>query len=813
MTNKNPNVPRHSIFHEIAERMRCGENPYSEKPALSPGAVILAACILGGMLILVFGDLIFFPGDLVISKRGADIYLGGLLGREFTFEQLRHGNFMLWCPLSFCGYPSFGGFQSGLLYPLNFIYLLLPVVQAINWQFVIHVFMGGMFMYLWLGNRGLHRYACLAGAMMFAFCAPFYMRLYVGHLAPHSTISWIPLVFLAIDGIIARPSLGWFLLGSGAVSMGLLGGYPQIWFYTGITAAIYGAVRCFEAPRLRDTLLCLVGINIMALGLTCVQWAAGFTMSQECVRAGGVPFKFAASLSLPPESWLTLLRPGLMGDMQSFPYWGRWYLWEMCPYFGIAGFFFAIVGLKHSKRSNVLLAAGLILMTGILAMGVNTPFFPVLYSYVPGFNMFRSNSKFIILTVVFLIYLSAHGIDWLARAPQVWRGLWLGGVISCLVLIVACALAYWDIGNIIGGLMRICALSYESYYPPGGFSIPSVVDLAAKFAARELLVAIGVMSILTLLLILARKSSSFRFWLLPAVVSLIGLELLMFGWQERETFNSKIVKQEDLRNFLQPRIGEFRIFSVDCATDALATLVPDIWGYGSDSVNRRYAQFMAFTQGDDPDKVTGYQSFKRMHPRFDMLRCKFIISSIGGQKEITELPKPMPRFLLLSDWSVVTNRDAIFAEIGKSSFDPWKTVLLERAPAAEWVSAAASNPAISGVPGSQIRILRETTNWLELEVDLPHPGLLLQTDIYSPSWHVRALPGSSQSSYELLPGNYVLRTIPLNAGRHLLRIEYAPKAFVIGKWISIISLLIYVCAMGWWFRRYRKMRMPSLKHN
>lgn len=807
-SDKIPDDSGFSVFRKIMKSLRFTERQYLEPSALSLKDIALAASVLAGMLIIVFGDLMVSSGDLVISKSGADIFLGALLGREFTFEQLLQGNFMLWNPLSLCGYPAFGGFQSGLLYPPNLIYLLLPVVQAVNWQFITHIFLGGMFMYFWLARQGLHRYACLAGAIMFAFCAPFYLRLYAGHLTPHCTITWIPLIFLSIDSIIAAPTLGWFLIGSAAISLGLLGGYPQVMFYTGITAAIYSAVRCFEAPMLRNTLICLAGMNIMALGLTCVQFASGVAMSQECVRSGGVPFEFASMFSLPFENWLTLINPGLMGDMVSFPYWGRCYLWEMCLYFGVVGLFFAIVSLRHSHRRRILLAVVIIIVTGVLAMGVHTPLFRILYDHAPGFNMFRSNSKFIILTVLFLIYLSAHGIDLLCRTPKVWKGLWIGSGICCTILAIVYWLMQWNVENIMGTFMQIPAFSAESYH----FSMkpldPLFVASAAQFASKEILMSTGIMFILTLIFLAAWKSFSHQRWLLPAVTALICLELLLFAWQERATFHSETIRQKELQKVLQPRIGESRIFSLDGFNDAIAIRIPDLWGYGSDSVNRRYAEFLAYTQGDNPDNVTGYQYFKQMHPRFDMLRCKFTISSAGSQKKIIELPNPMPRFLLLSNWRIITQRDAIFTEISKSSFDPWKTVLLERPPEEEWVKSTATNTFSSEAP-AQIRILRETTDWQEIEVDLPYPQLLLQTDLYTPNWKVTALPGSSQSSYELLPGNYILRIIPLHAGRHLLRIEYLPKAFIFGKWISMFSVLVFLCALEWWLRQGYKMQQKS----
>ena len=81
--------------------------------------------------------------------------------------------------------------------------------------------------------------------------------------------------------------------------------------------------------------------SAFVLGLTCVQWGSGMAMAGECVRHGGVPYEFAASFSLPPVNWLTLIRPSVFGDMETAPYWGRWYIWEMCLFFSVTGLFFS----------------------------------------------------------------------------------------------------------------------------------------------------------------------------------------------------------------------------------------------------------------------------------------------------------------------------------------------------------------------------------------------------------------------------------------------------------------------------------------
>ena len=48
----------------------------------------------------------------------------------------------------------------------------------------------------------------------------------------------------------------------------------------------------------------------------------------------------------------------------------------------------------------------------------------------------------------------------------------------------------------------------------------------------------------------------------------------------------------------------------------------------------------------------------------------------------------------------------------------------------------------------------------------------------------------------MLPADYVLRAIPLEAGDHSIRLEYRSPAFTIGKWVSLLSLIAYGVAIA-----------------
>jgi uncharacterized membrane protein YfhO len=120
-----------------------------------------------------------------------------------------------------------------------------------------------------------------------------------------------------------------------------------------------------------------------------------------------------------------------------------------------------------------------------------------------------------------------------------------------------------------------------------------------------------------------------------------------------------------------------------------------------------------------------------------------------------------------------------------ADFDPGRTVVLESEPE--------PRPVPNPQPGT-VRVSNPSPDEILVEADLATPAVLLITDPYSRDWRAVALAGSVQSSYSVLPADYVLRGIPLAAGHHHLLVEYAPPSFRIGLAISGAALLAWIAA-------------------
>jgi hypothetical protein len=744
--------------------------------------------VLLSLTLIMFADVLFTSKDAVLSLPGTDLDSQFTYWRDFGFTQLRHGNLALWNPHIFSGAPYLGGFQSALLYPPNLVYLILPLAKAINWGIALHVFLAGLFMYLWVSSRGLHPFACLLSSVLFMFGSTYFLHIFAGHLPNLCAMIWAPLILLCIDGICRQRSWGWCLGGMMAVTMSILAGHPQYFFYCFVTAAIYSFLSILRIDHRKTAMLQIGAIYAGAVALSAIQLFTGLGAGNESVRTGGLPYEVARTFSFPWANLLTLLTPKLFGDDLTLPYWGKWYFWEMNVFMSITGLLLAVYGAiygdKRLRRFSVIMTFILVWM----ALGSYTPLYRVLYSWAPGFNRFRGISKFVFPASLFLLMLSAVGFDRLLRKDPVPRRVTVAALGTGIAFIALGLLLRFSVSINPMGLwhsaMMACYSPQGSYLPGEYYHDQNFILRAGLNASISIIVAAVTISLLGVLLLLSAYSKKLLY--LVAVLGVV--EIFLFARTTRPTIDMASTRMPEFERFLSEHPGDYR-FVLEANPDLPMSIGGgNLWG-SDPLVLRRYAEFMFFTQGINPDEASPYLHVARYNPLYKMLRCRYWFLQEGDRIRVKEFEDVMPHFDLISDYVVITNRDGIFAAMQDSSFDPRKKVILELNP----------NPLpVKSNENGTVTILDSSTDSCTLEAALPQPAILLMTDPYSDGWRARALSGSVQQKYDLLPANYIVRAIPLSAGHHQIRIEYLPKAYLIGKWVSIISVIIYAGLTGWY---------------
>jgi len=740
---------------------------------------IVALSLLLVVALAMFADLLFAGGTRVLGHPGSDLFLQYYAWRDFGFRELAKGNLALWNPHIFSGAPYFGGMQGAQLYPPNWIFLILPLPVAINWSVGLHVFAIGAFMFFWMRQRGLGAAASFFAGTLVMFCGAFFPHVFAGHLPQLSAMSWAPLIFCSIDALFGNGRVRWALLGMFAVAMQITAGFPQYLFYTAIIAGLYSALRLIGRWNWRRA-AALLSIYPGGALLASVQLLPAIQTMHETTRGLRLPFQFASMLAFPPENFLMLLAPGFFGEMAK--YWGRWYLWETSLFIGIVGLAFVIYATIKCERGTKWPPLTVIFVSLLLALGLHTPLFGFLYTSVPGFDRFRSISKFIFPASLFLVLLAATGLDWLLRQTKVKAPFILAVFAGAAVLGLA---GWWSARTSSwSALMNASRVTGESYLFPQLYANAEFLAQSQHRAALSLFLAAGVCVFLGIILTAARREPRALF----GVIALAMTEMLIFAYGARASFDSATIVNADERHFLAEHPGDYRIMNVGNPNSAMIIGAQDMWGYEA-TVVRRYAEFMTWTQGGDPDEAMSYVKFVRFDPLFAMLRQRYVFAEHGGKLEMAEAPvPPMPHLALVSRYRVLQNRDAIFETLRAEDFDPAREVILESEPQPR---------PILGENNGSAEIIAASTDSLTIKADVEQPSVLLITDAYTSSWRAVSLPGSTQSNYSLLPANYILGAIPIGAGHHLLRVEYASRVFVIGKWISIAALLSFLVALRW----------------
>jgi hypothetical protein len=755
----------------------------------------IAALVAGSLMLASLVLVLLLPSGTILSTAASDMLYEFVSSRAYLADSLRHGYLPLWNPYTYAGQPFLGGFESAVFYPLNLIFLCLPLERAINLSILLHLVILGWGLERWATQRGLNPWAAvLTGFFVMPFTGAVFPHVYAGHLSNLCTMAWAPWIFLGLETWTRGGNRRGLFLASAAICLQILAGHIQYFFYTAVAAGTQSLLLSIAESATRRRAIPAVAISYLAgIALGAAQLLPGLAASGEGMRQEKLEHPIAAMFSFPPENFLTVIARGFFGSLSTSSYWGRCYLWEMLLFIGAVGPLLILIALSGTgpRRRVVILdlvVAGLLL---VLAVGVHTPVFEILYRFAPGFGRFRGWSKFSFQANLFLVMVMATGVDVLLRRGKIPRTItWIGLLAGLITGGAGLVLFFYPNG--IDALVRFVAMTHESYLVPITSSLqPDFIPQAGIHAGLSLGLAGLVLIAASVILIFQEKRPILR-WDIPV---LLIAEMIGFVVRQVTVCHISDAMSGDLRQFVAAHPGDYRVLDIPYPNNGFLLGAPDFGG-DNPAVLRRYAEFIYFTQMGDPDHVTQVLPIRAPVPIYSMLRFRyaFIRSGPGLFVEESKTP-PLPHLLLVSDHKVITGgRDAIFAEM--HNVDPSKSVLLESEPE--------PHPE-SGATGTA-RLVSDLPNELVIEADTAKPTLLLITDLYSHDWHAEALPDSAQQSYHLMPADYILRAVPLAAGHHHLRVVYAPPAVPVGIGISLVAWALWIGFLIWNWRCASKLK-------
>ncbi|BCX05709.1 MAG: hypothetical protein KatS3mg053_3647 [Candidatus Roseilinea sp.] len=426
--------------------------------ALSPCLLVLL--VLAATWKLTLGDRIIARGDLLL-------YFYPL--RDYASQAIREGRLPLWNPYTFMGAPFLANSQVGFFYPFNVLTAWLPVERAVSWNIALHLIIATLGTYA-LARRGFafSRVAALASAVAFGLGG--YLGAQVEHLNQLQALAWLPVGALLVIGTAGQAArinqvsqvnqVGQVGNGAGlalVIALQILAGHMQSLYISLVTLGLIALILTIAGlwrsrplnveatSRAATPLLVVIAAAILAAAICGVQLLPTLELSRESARAGGLPFNEAASFSWRP--WV--IARALM------PTYGDPLFAEYVAYLGASGLALALLGglgirdwrlgvqAREEAQSPIsnLLPLILVVIGFVLALGVATPLFGILYRFIPGFNLFRAQARWLIvfaLGAALLVGLGVqrlqHGLSttqarswfiaWLALI-----GLWIAGLL------------------------------------------------------------------------------------------------------------------------------------------------------------------------------------------------------------------------------------------------------------------------------------------------------------------------------------------------------------------------------------------------
>ncbi len=381
--------------------------------------------------------------------------IGDMLYENFAWKTLlrrcfAEGEWPLWNPYSFCGHPLYTTGQASTFYPLNLIFMLVPLPQAYVLFTTLHLWLAGVFQYLFLRRVGVSPFGSAIGGIAFAMCGFLAMQL-IWPMLLGSAI-WLPLMLWCIAKIGDCPyfqnggqspifgRITWQIaVGAVIFAMPVLSGFFEIAFYAWFTAGLFTLACCWHIWRhTRSAKACLrlcaaaAATVALALMLTGPQLLPFLEVKNLTTRASEAGYDKMVARALRAEHLLEMLIPDIFGnpakhetvDLRTrsfrpiearrgadFYAYGTKNYNENGFYLGLLPLGLMLIGLFVRGRHRWFL---ILLLTLSLLLAFGTPIYALFYYTVPGFEQVRTPFRWMYLATFAICCLAAMGAQcWL----------------------------------------------------------------------------------------------------------------------------------------------------------------------------------------------------------------------------------------------------------------------------------------------------------------------------------------------------------------------------------------------------------------
>jgi hypothetical protein len=782
------------------------------------------------LTLILFADFVFSNGMLF----GSDTIPSGIFFRGLYRDSVREFVAMpMWDRYILGGLPFVDAMHGDTFYPAAILQFFLPLHRALGYKLVLHVFLAGAGMYLFLRAFGLRRVGAAIGGLCYMFAPTFVTFVFAGHDAKMYVIALLPYQFYFLERGFRSRSLRPFLMLGGVTGLSILSSHTQMAYFALWGVGLYFLYRLYflarepggqgagdEGATPRREAAKAAGFFAVALAAALAVGAVQLVPAYAYVKnhsvrgtAAKTSFEHATEFSLHPEEIASLVVPEFVGyrTQEADTYWGRNPFKLNAEYAGILPLVFGALALalRRDRRVWFFLGGGVLAL--LYALTYHTPLFRLCYELVPGVQNFRSQGMIAFLYAFCACVLGAIGVDQvldpaagasresrdrISKILKIIGGILLAGGVAG-VLLTRFSLDVW-IRLFYGDITPQSRQVLDAALP--GIRSGAAICLALALAGVALAWA----------RIHGKISTSSLFWGL-------GLVALVDTWRIDRQF-IHVVDPEAVPGFRtdgliaalqqrQAQEGPFRVLDLtrfhernELGAHRIET-VAGVNGF-HDNELRWYRPFRG--EGDErllnglSTDSGGELKGPENHAFLNLLNVRYILYRPGpeGPVRLFENRDALGRAFVASSYQVLGSAQGVLDRLAAKGTDYRNVVPLEEEPG--WGAMPGGEGAAGVVQDIQYR-----GDEVDLRVRMNRRGVLVLCDNYHPYW--KATDNGREA--RIRKGYTTLRAVCLEAGDHRVRFTYVSRPYHISKWITALSLIAILAAVRqeWLPRRLRRL--------
>ncbi len=798
-------------------------------------AIYLLVVVLFNQVVI--GNKVFSAGD----DTEASVALN-----TFAIREAESGQYPLWCPELYGGFPSFAAGAYS-----NYEYVGAPYALAYRWvnprywadMFTNYVLLlgnysgptrgekwlvalmlyAGLFVYFVVRRLGFSVILSVLCGLVLAWNPYFISLVTASHGGKLATFIYIPiLMFLGWQVFERRRILD---LGLFAMVFGWQiqhGGHTQVLFYTGLSVGILFLTWAIHELREGGTMKVATagGQLALAVGLAACVGALWYVPLFEYVNSSirgigpalgaagssGYTIEDATSWSMAPSELITFIFPSWYG-LKSPTYWGDMLFTSSSFYFGIVPLLLAVVALIGKKSRLVWGLLSLSIFAILLSFGKHfISFYSLFFNYVPFFDKFRTPSLILLLVIISSAILAAFGFRKLEENQnnEKWHKAFRYALIAAAVLLVISLVGGEGLAKSLASLTKDGDVQR---YQPG--QITQLVNERAAMFAKDLTVRF-------FLLVLA--FAAIYFYMLKKLTKnvLIG-GLLLLTIVDLGVFNQNFFspqpKGQQLTTLTANRVvtamqadnSSFRVFPVGRLNQ------DNRWAaWGVESLGGYHGAKMRSWQdlADNLFYNGTNKNFPLNNELLASLNCKYIVTEgllppdLGYTKAFEDgsakmaaylVPNAKDRAYFIDSVMVIPDRKNAFETMRRPGFPFTRLAVLNK-----------NLPGQIGYdPNATARVTSYQAHKVEISTDNSQAGLMVLADAYyEPEWRA-TIDGQTTDIYLV---NGFSRGVYVAAGKHTVVFEYLGKREALGVNIATAShfLVLLLVGAGYWMSRRKE---------